>query len=232
MLEELKQAVCRANLDLATYGLATLTWGNASGIDRAKGLVVIKPSGLAYEAMKAGDMVVVDLAGNVVEGELRPSSDTPTHLALYNGWSGIGGIVHTHSAYATAFAQACRPIRCFGTTHADSFYGEVPISRPLSREEVRDEYEVHTGKVILERFAELDPVAVPGVLVANHGPFTWGADAAEAVVMAVMLEEVARMATLTLQINPQTAPIPQYILDRHYFRKHGPDAYYGQKVKE
>jgi L-ribulose-5-phosphate 4-epimerase len=232
MLEELKQSVCLANLDLAAHGLAVLTWGNASGIDRKRGLVVIKPSGVAYEGMKPQHMVTVDLAGKVVEGKLRPSSDTHTHLAMYNAWPNIGGVVHTHSAHATAFAQACRAIPCLGTTHADTFHGEAPLTRPLSREEVDGDYEANTGKVILERFAGLDPLASPAVLVANHGPFTWGADAADAVVKAVILEEVAKMAVLTLQINRDTPTIPQYILDRHYFRKHGPGAYYGQKPKE
>ena len=232
MLEALKAQVCRANLDLVAHGLITLTWGNASGIDSGRGLVAIKPSGVGYEALSPSDMVIVNLEGEAAERGLNPSSDTPTHLEIYRAWPELGGIVHTHSSYATAFAQACRAIPCLGTTHADIFYGEVPVTRPLTHAEVVGDYEINTGRVILERFADLDPVAVPGVLVANHGPFTWGRDAAEAVRNAVALEAVARMALNTLQLNPQISPIAQYILDKHYFRKHGPDAYYGQKAQE
>jgi len=229
MQEALKEAVCRANLDLVAHHLITLTWGNASGIDRAQGLVAIKPSGVSYDAMQPSDMVIVDLDGKVTEGTLNPSSDTPTHLALYRNWPEIGGIVHTHSANATAFAQACAPVPCLGTTHADHFYGEVPVTRPLTQAEVEEDYEANTGKVILERFARLDAMAVPAALVANHGPFTWGRDAGDAVKNAVALEAVAGMALASLQIRPQVAPIAQYILNKHYFRKHGPGAYYGQK---
>lgn len=228
MLEALKEAVCRANLDLVAHDLITLTWGNASGMDRERGLVVIKPSGVSYDAMRPSDMVVVDMDGQVVEGELKPSSDTPTHLALYRAWSAVGGIVHTHSTHATAFAQAEREIPCLGTTHADHFYGTVPVTRPLSKDEVETDYEVNTGAVVVERFAELDPVAMPGVLVAGHGPFAWGKDVGKAAENAVALEAVAQMAAIAWQVNPQADAIPQYVLDKHYFRKHGPGAYYGQ----
>jgi L-ribulose-5-phosphate 4-epimerase len=230
MLEKLKDEVCAANLDLVKQGLVVLTWGNVSGIDRESGLVAIKPSGVTYSKMLPSDMVVVDLDGNRVEGDMNPSSDTPTHLALYRAWENIGGIVHTHSAMATAFAQAMRPVKCFGTTHADTFYGEVPVTRPLSEEEVGDAYEANTGAVIIERFESLDPAAIPGVLVANHAPFTWGGSADAAVKNAVILEEVAKMSMLTVQINPETPALAQYILDKHYFRKHGPGAYYGQNA--
>jgi len=229
MLDELRQRVCRANLDLVAAGLVTLTWGNVSGIDRESGRVVIKPSGVDYEKLTPENMAVVDLDGAIVAGDLRPSSDTPTHLELYRSWPDVGGIVHTHSLSATAFAQACRPIPPLGTTHADAFFGEVPLTRPLSRDQVRQDYEINTGKVIVERFAELDVGAVPAVLVANHGPFTWGQSPAAAVKMAVILEQVARMALQTLQIRSETPPLAQHILAKHYTRKHGPDAYYGQK---
>ena len=230
MLEELKHLVCQANLDLVRHRLVALTWGNVSGIDRAAGLVVIKPSGVAYEGMRPEDMVVVDLEGNVVEGKLRPSSDTPTHVVLYRGFpAGVGGIVHTHSPCAAGFAQAGKPIPCLGTTHADTFSGEVPLTRPLSRTEVEKNYELNTGKVIVERFAELNPITMPAVLVANHGSFTWGATPAQAVEHAVILEEVARIALATIHIRPETPPLAHYILDKHHSRKHGPNAYYGQK---
>ena len=229
MLDELKEKVCAANIELVRHGLVVLTWGNASAIDREQGLVVIKPSGVSYDNMAPGDMAVVDLDGTVVEGELRPSSDTPTHLALYRAWSEVGGIVHTHSRHATMFAQACRAIPCFGTTHADAFYGDVPVTRILTREEVESAYELNTGAVIIERFAELNPIEMPGVVVANHGPFTWGKMVADSVSNAVVLEEVARMALGTMQINPDIGPIPDYVLDKHYLRKHGPGAYYGQR---
>lgn len=228
MLEELKKEVMRANLSLVRHGLVTLTWGNASGIDRDEGLVVIKPSGVTYDALSAGDMVVVDLDGHVVEGTLRPSSDLPTHLALYMAWPEIGGVVHSHSTHATVFSQACRPIPCYGTTHADHFYGEVPVTRPLTAREVEGDYEANTGDVIVECFEDLDPVEIPAVLVANHGPFTWGPDAGAAARNAIALEAVAEMALATQRINPDIEPIAQYILDKHYFRKHGPGAYYGQ----
>jgi len=230
MLEELKQAVWQANLDLVAHGLVVLTWGNASGLDRERGVMVIKPSGVSYDDMRPEDMVAVDVAsGDVVEGDLRPSSDTRTHLALYRAWPAIGGVIHTHSIYATMFAQACRPIPCFGTTHADQFHGDVPVARTLTPEEVDQDYEASTGDVIVERFAELDPIAVPAVLTSNHGPFAWGRDVASAVTNAVALEAVAKMAVGALLINPGLGPIPQHILDKHYLRKHGPEAYYGQK---
>ncbi|MCI8464931.1 MAG: L-ribulose-5-phosphate 4-epimerase [Lachnospiraceae bacterium] len=228
MLEGLKEKVYRANMELPEFGLVVYTWGNVSAIDRESGLVVIKPSGVDYATMKPEDMVVVDLEGNVVEGKLRPSSDTPTHLELYKAFSGVGGIVHTHSAWATSWAQAGRGIPCYGTTHADYFYGEIPCARVLTGEEVESAYEKHTGTVIIEAFKDRDPMATPGVLCTSHGPFTWGKDAAEAVHNAVVLEEVAKMATRTEMLNPKASPAIQYVQDKHYFRKHGANAYYGQ----
>lgn len=227
----LKEAVLEANLALPQHGLVTFTWGNVSGIDRNDGLVVIKPSGVPYERLTVEDMVVVDLEGNVVEGELRPSSDTPTHLALYRSLPEIGGVVHTHSPWATSWAQAKRAIPAFGTTHADYFYGEIPCTRELTDEEIETAYELETGHVILETLDEfmLEAVAVPGVLVANHAPFCWGKDANEAVHNAVVLEEVAKMGLHALSLNPGLTPIKQSILDKHYLRKHGANAYYGQK---
>ncbi|ERG67653.1 L-ribulose-5-phosphate 4-epimerase [Exiguobacterium chiriqhucha] len=227
----LKEAVLEANLALPQHGLVTFTWGNVSGIDRNSGLVVIKPSGVPYERLTVEDMVVVDLEGNVVEGELRPSSDTPTHLALYRSLPEIGGVVHTHSPWATSWAQAKRAIPAFGTTHADYFYGEIPCTRELTDEEIATAYELETGHVILETLDELmlEAVAVPGVLVANHAPFCWGKDANEAVHNAVVLEEVAKMGLHALNLNPGLTPIKQSILDKHYLRKHGANAYYGQK---
>ena len=227
----LKEAVLEANLALPQHGLVTFTWGNVSGIDRNAGLVVIKPSGVPYERLTVEDMVVVDLEGNVVEGELRPSSDTPTHLALYRSLTEIGGVVHTHSPWATSWAQAKRAIPAFGTTHADYFYGEIPCTRELTDEEIATAYELETGRVILETLDELmlEAVAVPGVLVANHAPFCWGKDANEAVHNAVVLEEVAKMGLHALNLNPGLTPIKQSILDKHYLRKHGANAYYGQK---
>ena len=227
--DQLKSEVCQANRQLAAAGLVVLTWGNVSGIDRERQVVAIKPSGVAYESLTPADMVVVDLDGAIVEGSLRPSSDTPTHLALYRAWDAIGGIVHTHSACATMFAQACRPIPCLGTTHADRFYGEIPVTRSLTEAEVADDYETNTGAVVIERFAELSPVDTPAALVANHGPFAWAAGAADAVETAVVVEEVARMALGTMRINPDAQPLMGYILDKHYQRKHGPNAYYGQR---
>lgn len=228
MLTGLKIAVLKANLELVKQGLVIFTWGNVSGIDRERGYVVIKPSGVAYEDMTAEDMVVVDLDGRVVEGKLRPSSDTPTHLILYRAFPHIGGIVHTHSSWATAWAQAGKPIPALGTTHADYFYGPVPCTRKLTETEIQSAYEAETGNVIVETFRNLDPTAVPGVLVNNHAPFTWGKNPDEAVHNAKVLEEVAKMAWVTLQINP-TATIDQFLLDKHYLRKHGKDSYYGQK---
>lgn len=230
MLEELRRQVWAANRDLPRRGLVTLTWGNVSGIDRASGLVVIKPSGVEYDELTPENLMVVDLDGHVVEGTLRPSSDTATHLELYKAFPAVGGIVHTHSTHATAWAQARRDLPCYGTTHADTFYGPVPCTRQLTPAEVQNEYEKHTGTVIVETFRErgIDAAAVPGVLCACHGPFTWGGDAAKAVENAVILEEVARMALLTRQVDPAAVPAPQYLLDKHYHRKHGPGAYYGQ----
>jgi L-ribulose-5-phosphate 4-epimerase len=229
MLEDLKQKVCEANLSLVRHGLVVMTWGNVSGIDREAGLVVIKPSGVPYDTMAPAHMVVVDLDGTVVEGDLKPSSDTPTHLALYKAFTDIGGITHTHSAYATMYAQARCEIPCFGTTHADHFYGPVPCTRPLTEAEVTDCYEANTGTVIIERFDGIQPLEMPAVLVANHAPFTWGRGAIDSVKNSVALEEVARMAFGTYLINPGAEPVAQYLLDKHYLRKHGPGAYYGQE---
>jgi len=230
VLEELKTQVCRANLKLATEGLVIQTWGNVSGVDRTGGNMVIKPSGVPYEAMTAEQMVVVSLqTGEVVEGELRPSSDTPTHLELYRAFESIGGVVHTHSFYATAWAQARREIPPLGTTHADYFRGAVPCTRPLRPEEIQTDYEANTGKVIAERLGRLDPLQTPGVLVASHGPFAWGATPDEAVQHAVILEHLAHLATETLRLEPYPRPISAVLLNKHFTRKHGPDAYYGQK---
>ncbi|WP_433938959.1 L-ribulose-5-phosphate 4-epimerase [Paenibacillus lautus] len=229
MLEDLKQQVLEANLELPKYGLVTFTWGNVSGIDRERGLFVIKPSGVPYEDLKASDMVVLDLKGNVVEGDLRPSSDTPTHLVLYQNFKEIGGIVHTHSPWGTSWAQAGRALPAYGTTHADYFYGEIPVTRPMTREEIEGAYELETGNVIVERFADLDPSMVPGVLVHSHAPFVWGKDAHNAVHNAVVLEECAKIAARMQQINHETEPMDQTLLDRHFLRKHGVNAYYGQK---
>jgi L-ribulose-5-phosphate 4-epimerase len=229
--ERLKEAVLAANLDLAKSGLVTLTWGNVSGVDRDAGVLAIKPSGVAYEVMVAEDMVLVSLeTGQVVRGALKPSSDTPTHLHLYREFREIGAIVHTHSTHAVSWAQAERDIPCFGTTHADHFYGAVPVTRRLRPEEIAGGYERCTGEVIVECFVDrrLDPLAVPGVLVANHGPFAWGPTPRKAVENAIALEATARMALDTLRINPQAVGIDQALLDKHYLRKHGPGAYYGQ----
>lgn len=230
MLEELKQRVFEANMLLPAYKMVTFTWGNVSEIDRESGLFVIKPSGVPYETMKAEDMVVVDLQGNVVEGDYNPSSDTETHVELYNRFPTIGGIVHTHSPWATSWAQAGMDIPCYGTTHADYIYGPVPCVRNLTGEEIDEGYERNTGVLIADEFEarNLDPIAVPAVLCKNHGPFTWGKDAAEAVHNAVVLEECAKMALLCRLVNPDVEPAPQVLLDKHYLRKHGPDAYYGQ----
>ena len=229
MLEELKMKVYLANLELPKKQLVKLTWGNVSAIDRQRGVIAIKPSGVSYERMKPEDMVLVDMEGKVVEGRYSPSSDTPTHLALYQGFPKIGGVVHTHSTFATAFAQACTPILPLGTTHADCFFGSVPCTRALTEAEVEDGYEANTGKVILERFRQLDEEAVPAVLVANHGSFAWGKNAQEAVEHGVVLEEIAKMALLTQVVRPGQAGIASYLLQKHYCRKHGDGAYYGQK---
>ena len=228
MLESLKAEVYRANLDLVKHGLVILTWGNVSAIDRASGCVVIKPSGISYDAMCPEDMTVVDLNGNIVEGKWRPSSDTPTHLELYKAYPQLGGIVHTHSTHATAFAQAARAIPGYGTTHADYFHGDVPCTRKLTAKEVNDAYEKSTGLVIAETVGSSDPMEIPAILVGNHGPFTWGRDAQEAVYHAVVLEEVARMALLTEQLNSKVPRADDYLMDKHYLRKHGKNAYYGQ----
>jgi L-ribulose-5-phosphate 4-epimerase len=228
MLEELKQVVLEANLQLPQYRLVTFTWGNVSGIDREKGLVVIKPSGVEYGKLTRDDMVVVDLEGNVVEGYLKPSSDTPTHLLLYKEFPQIGGVVHTHSPWATVWAQAGKGIPALGTTHADYFYGEIPCTRKMTDAEIQGAYEEETGKVIVETFRLLDPMQMPGVLVYGHGPFAWGKNPYDAVHNAVVLEEVAKLAARTYYLNPSVEPIDQSLLDRHYFRKHGANAYYGQ----
>jgi L-ribulose-5-phosphate 4-epimerase len=229
MLEALKKEVLEANLQLPKLGLVTFTWGNVSGIDREKGLMVIKPSGVSYETMTADDMVVVDLNGNRVEGKLNPSSDTPTHIELYKAYPELGGVVHTHSRWATSWAQAGRSIPSFGTTHADYFYGEIPCARMLTKDEIEGEYEKNTGLVIIETIGDSDPMAAPGILASGHGPFAWGKDPAEAVHNAAVMEIVAQMALCSLSLNPQLQPLPQELRDKHYFRKHGANAYYGQK---
>ena len=232
MLEDLKKQVCEANLGLAACGLAFQTWGNVSGIDRKAGLVVIKPSGVPYKGMESRHMVVVSLEdGSVVEGTLAPSCDTPTHLVLYRAMREIGGIVHAHSLYATAWAQARRAIPPYGTTHADHFHGDIPCTRPLLSEETQNDYEINTGKVILEAMVGLNPLHTPGILVAEHGPFAWGDTPAKALDTAAVLEQIAMLASQTLEINADAIPISQSLLDRHFLRKHGPGAYYGQKPK-
>ncbi len=231
MLEELKKQVYEANMELPRRGLITYTWGNVSGIDRASGLFVIKPSGVDYDELKPEDMVVMDLNGNKVEGDYNPSSDTATHLELYKAFPEVGGIVHTHSPWATSWAQAGRSIPCYGTTHADYFYGEIPCARSLTEEEINGEYEKNTGLVIIETFEGKNPMHIPGVLCTNHGPFTWGKDADNAVHNAVVLEEVAKMACRTELLKPSVEPAPQVIQDKHFLRKHGANAYYGQIKK-
>lgn len=228
-MQKLKQQVFEANMDLPRYGLVTFTWGNVSAIDRERGVIVIKPSGVAYEVMKADDMVVVSLEGHTVSGQYRPSSDTATHLALYRRYSGLGGIVHTHSTHATAWAQAGLSIPAMGTTHADYFFGDIPCTRGLTKEEVEGEYELNTGKVIVETLGGRNPLHTPGIVVYQHGPFAWGNDAADAVHNAVVMEEVARMAWIARGINPGLKPIDDYLMNKHFSRKHGPNAYYGQK---
>ncbi len=227
MLEKLKEQVCQANLDLVKHNLVVFTWGNVSGIDRSSGMVVIKPSGVSYSKMKPKDMVVMNLYGKVVEGNLKPSSDAPTHLILYRQFLNIGGVVHTHSEWATSWAQAGKSIPAIGTTHADYFYGEIPCTRKMTKEEIQGEYELETGKVIIETFKDINPDQVPGVLVNNHGPFAWGTDADNAVHNAVVMEEVAKMTFRSLQLNPETT-MDQVLLDKHFLRKHGANAYYGQ----
>lgn len=233
MLEKLKEEVYLANMELPKRGLVTYTWGNVSGIDREKGLFVIKPSGVDYDKLTPGDMVVMDLQGNKVEGELNPSSDTKTHMVLYNAFPKVGGIVHTHSPYAVAWAQAGEDLPCYGTTHADYFYGSVPCARNLTPEEIEADYETNTGRIIVETFRSrgIDPRYVPAVVCRNHGPFTWGCDPAQAVYHSVVLEEVAKMSMFTELINPQASPAPDCIRNKHFLRKHGPNAYYGQAKK-
>ncbi len=228
MLDDLKARVLKANLDLVKYGLVTLTWGNVSGIDRGTNTIVIKPSGVEYEVMTLEDMVVVNMEGKVIEGKRRPSSDTLTHIELYKAFDMIGGITHSHSEYATIFAQACKEIPCFGTTHADHFHGPVPVTEFLTEDEVNSGYELNTGKLIVRRFKTINPGDVPGVLVAGHAPFTWGKDPDDSVKNNLILERVAKMAINSLQLNPSLPRLPDYILEKHFSRKHGPNAYYGQ----
>jgi len=230
MLDDLREQVCQANRGLVRCGLVTLTWGNVSGIDRGQKLVVIKPSGVPYDQLEPEHMAVVDLNGNTVEGTMKPSSDTPTHVLLYHHFAQVGGITHTHSRCATMFAQARREIPCLGTTHADHFHGPVPVTRPLAEGEVEDDYEGYTGRVIIERFAGMDPMAMPAVPVAGHAPFTWGGNARESVQTAVALEAVAEMTLGTRLIAPDASKLETYVLEKHYQRKHGPAAYYGQKT--
>lgn len=231
-LKELKERVWKANQDLVDYKLVTLTWGNVSGCLHDRGLVVIKPSGVSYEGLKPENMVVVDLEGNKVEGNLNPSSDTPTHLVLYRNFTQISGIAHTHSDYATIFAQAYHPLPCLGTTHADHFHGEVPLTRMIRKKEVEEDYEGNTGRVIVERFRQLDPLEMPAVLVAGHGAFAWGKSPEEAVINSLALEKVAKMAWGTLLLTETKQSFPKYLLEKHYLRKHGPKAYYGQKKRK
>ena len=229
MYEELKKQVCEANIQLQKHKLVIYSWGNVSGIDRKAGVVAVKPSGVAYDELRLEKIVLLDLEGNVVEGLLNPSSDTLTHLELYRNFAAVGGVCHTHSLYATMWAQACRQIPTLGTTHADYFYGPIPVTDTMKGEEIETDYEVNTGKVIVRRFENIDPMQMQAVLVAGHGPFTWGATAAEAVEASVILEQVAQTALGTIIINPEQKGISQELLDKHYLRKHGKDAYYGQK---
>lgn len=229
MIKRLKEEVLKSNLDLPAKGLVTFTWGNVSGIDRTSGIIAIKPSGVEYEVMTLDDIVLIDLTGKIVEGRLKPSSDAPTHVALYNAFPEIGGVCHTHSRWATSWSQAGRGIPEYGTTHADYFYGEIPCTRDMPDEEIMTAYEENTGKVIIEAFKGLNPNYIPGVLVKNHGPFTWGKDAKEAVHNSVVLEEIALMAIQACILNPQINPMPKVLLNKHFLRKHGANAYYGQK---
>lgn len=229
MLTNLKKEVLQANLDLFRSGLVTLTWGNASGISRSEGLIVIKPSGVEYDKLTIDDLVVVDFEGKIVEGNKRPSSDTPTHIELYKAFPGIGGIAHSHSTYATIFAQACKEIPCLGTTHADNFSRNIPLTRFLTKEEIEIDYEKNIGTVIIEKFREINYLNMPGVLVAGHAPFCWGKNSSDAVKNSIVLENVAKMALLTLHLNPEIKELPEYISQKHYQRKHGPNSYYGQK---
>lgn len=229
MYEDLRKAVCDANIELQKQKLVVYSWGNVSEIDRTAGVVAIKPSGVAYDELGPDKIVLVDLDGNVIEGKLAPSSDTPTHLELYRNFEAVGGICHTHSPNATAWAQACREIPCLGTTHADYFYGPIPVTEAMTAEQIQSDYELNTGRVIVRRFADMDPMKMPAVLVANHGPFTWGGSGAEAVEAAVVLEQIAKMALGTIMINPNQNQIAKRLCDKHYLRKHGKNAYYGQK---
>lgn len=229
MYEEIRKAVCDANIELQAQKLVIYSWGNVSGIDRATGIVAIKPSGLAYDKLTPDKMVLLDLDGNIIEGDLKPSSDTPTHLELYRNFKAVGGICHTHSPNATIWAQACREIPCFGTTHADYFYGPITVTEPMTGDQIQNDYELNTGRVIVKRFANLDPMQTPAVLVANHGPFTWGRTPAAAVEAAVVLEQIATMALGTIMINPNQKQIRKPLSDKHYLRKHGKNAYYGQE---
>lgn len=231
-MDKLIREVLTANLDLPKYGMVTFTWGNVSGIDRKRGLMVIKPSGIPYDAMNEKHMVIVDLDGNIIQGDYKPSSDTDSHLEIYKAFPNVGGVVHTHSRFATIWAQSSRSIPAFGTTHADYFYGEIPCTRNLTAEEINTAYEKNTGKVIIETFQKrgIDPMAIPGVLISGHGPFAWGQTGQDAVHNAVVMEEIAMMAMNTLQLNPTCQPLKQVLLDKHYFRKHGSNAYYGQKI--
>jgi len=232
-MDDLKRRVCDANLALVGEGLVIQTWGNVSGADRKRGVMVIKPSGVAYDGMRPEHMVAVSLeTGEPLDGDLRPSSDTPTHLELYRAFETIGGVVHTHSTFATAWAQGCRSLPALGTTHADYFHGPVPCTRPLTEQEVADEYEANTGRVIVEAFDGIDPLAVSAVLVGQHGPFTWGTGPAQAVASAILLEHLCLLASETLRVNPTIQGIPRHLLDKHYLRKHGPGAYYGQEDPE
>lgn len=228
MLEELKREVYEANMELRRKGMVIYTWGNVSGIDREKQLVVIKPSGVDYDSMKPDDMVVVDMGGNIVEGAYKPSSDTATHLFLYKSYPAIGGVVHTHSTWAVTFAQAGMAIPAFGTTHADYFFGDIPCTRELTEQEIEEAYELNTGKVIVETIGEADPMAIPGILVKNHGPFAWGKTPAGSVHNTVVMDKVAELAYKTMTLNPEASRVSQFLLNKHYYRKHGTNAYYGQ----
>jgi len=228
MQDELRKAVCQANIELQKHKLVIFSWGNVSGIDRSEGLVVIKPSGVPYDELTPDKMVVLDLEGEIIEGTLNPSSDTPTHLELYKNFETVGGICHTHSPSATTWAQACKEIPCFGTTHADNFYGSIPVTEVMTEEEIKNDYELNTGKAIVRRIAGMDPMQMPAILVANHGPFTWGADPAGAVEQNIVLEQIAAMALGTISINPNQDSINIALLEKHYLRKHGKNAYYGQ----
>jgi L-ribulose-5-phosphate 4-epimerase len=232
MYEKLRKAVCDANIELQKRNLVICSWGNVSGIDRIKGVVAIKPSGVPYDELTPDKIVLLDLNETVVKGQLKPSSDTPTHLELYKNFKNVGGICHTHSTNATIWAQSCKEIPCFGTTHADHFYGSIPVTEIMTKDQIQSDYELNTGKVIVRRFAGMDPMKMPGVLVANHGPFTWGKSPADAVEAMVVLEQIATMALGTITINPNQSPISKALLDKHYLRKHGKNAYYGQNTQK